>query len=454
MKKTKTCIAFLTAALLLLSTAACAGGGASSEAATTPAAPAATQAPAADAPADDAASEAAASGEGQTIQLWHIHTGANRADPIAAGAAAFEAETGAKVEITVLENDPYKTKLRTVISSGDAPDVFHSWGGGWLKAFVDEGLVVDITEPIQGWKDQLSEAGIGMVTFNDKVWASPIISSSTPLYYNKAMFDEYGLTLPTTWAEMETVASTLIDNGIIPFAEANLTKWPGAQHFVLLSMRIGGPDIFQKAVDGVVTFEDPAFIKAGEMLQKMVDDGWFPDGVNALNWDTGDSRQMMYSGQAAMILQTSGFVSTCKDENMDFYNNNLAIGSYPAVDGGVGVVTDVLAGSNAFSVSSNSANPELAIRLLEVMSTNDEVQQGLADGGTLGAKGGLTYTDPPIQAVADSLVNATFQQNFIDQTLDPEMGEKHKDTCQALFGKTMTPAEAAAEMQALYDSLY
>ena len=31
------------------------------------------------------------------------------------------------IEITVLENEAFKTKLTTVMQSGDSPDIFQSW---------------------------------------------------------------------------------------------------------------------------------------------------------------------------------------------------------------------------------------------------------------------------------------------------------------------------------------
>ena len=114
------------------------------------------------------------------------------------------------------------------------------------------------------------------------------------------------------------VCETLKSKGVIPFALGNKSKWPGAQHFVHLSMRLGGGDIFQRALDGKVKFTDPSFIKAGEMLQSMVDKGYFPAGVNGINYDTGGSRMMFYTEQCGMILQTSGFLSNCKAENAGF----------------------------------------------------------------------------------------------------------------------------------------
>ena len=299
------------------------------------------------------------------IVFWHHNTGDNRRIPIQEGVDEFTAANpGVTVEVDVIANDVYKTQLRTAMAGGDGPGVFHSWGGGWLQAFVREDLVVDITEAAQGWAHNFSAAAVGMVSFDGGMWAVPYINSATFLYYNKEMFDRLGINPPNTFAELEHVAETLIANDIVPFAEANLTRWPGAQHFVFLSMRIGGPDIFQRAIRGDVDFDHPAFIQAGEMVQDMVNRGWFPDGVNGMNWDTGESRMMMYSEQAGMILQTSGFIASAFNENPDWFPN-LGIHQYPAIAGGDGKQTDMLAGVNALSVSKFAENPTAAVGLIE-----------------------------------------------------------------------------------------
>jgi raffinose/stachyose/melibiose transport system substrate-binding protein len=350
----------------------------------------------------------------------------------------------------VYENDPYKTKIKTV-SGDEFPDVFHTWGGGWLKSFVDAGLVEDITEVSKTWADKVSADALRFNSFDGKVYGSPYVNTSTPLYYNKALFDKYGLAFPATWEEMENACATFIANGVIPFALGNRSKWPGAQHFVYLSMRLGGPDIFQRALDGKTTFTDPAFIKAGDMLIDMVNKGWFPDGVNGINYDTGGSRMMFYTEQCAMIVQTSGFITSCKAESPAFYEEKLAIGMYPAIDGN-GKNTDLLAGENAFSVASTSKNKEMAIKLVEFMSTDLQFQQDMAEAGRVPALLGVQAVDAHSASVQQQIADASYMQNFIDQTLSPALAEVHKDTVQALFGGTMTPREAAEEMQRSFEA--
>jgi raffinose/stachyose/melibiose transport system substrate-binding protein len=386
------------------------------------------------------------------LNLWHVQTQEASKLAIENAAKRFEAANpGIKVTVSVYENDPYKTKLKTV-TGDEFPDVFHSWGGGWLKSFVDAGLVLDITDAAKAWESNVSADAMRFNTFDGKRYGSPYVHTSTPIYYNKALFEKYNLKFPETWTEMERACDTFIKNGVIPFALGNRSKWPGAQHFVYLAMRLGGPDIFQRALNREISFTDPAFIKAGDMLIDMVKKGWFPAGVNGINYDTGGSRMMFYTEQCAMIVQTSNFLTACKSENPDFYNTRLEVGLYPAIEGSPGRNTDLLAGENAFSVASSSKNKDMAIKLVEFMSTDLRFQQDVAEAGRLPALLGVNAVDNHSAAAQQQIAGASYMQNFIDQTLSPALGEIHKDTVQALFGGTMTSRQAAEEMQKNFDA--
>jgi raffinose/stachyose/melibiose transport system substrate-binding protein len=103
--------------------------------------PAATEAPATQAPA---ATEAPA--EKVTVTWWHITTkdpGLTDWQKMADDYMA--AHPNVNIEITVLENEAFKTKLTTVMQSGDPPDIFQSWGGGAFNQQIEAGLLKDIT---------------------------------------------------------------------------------------------------------------------------------------------------------------------------------------------------------------------------------------------------------------------------------------------------------------------
>ena len=67
-----------------------------------------------------------------------------RADFQAIADAYTAGPPNVKINITVLENEAFKTKLAA--TPADAyPDLFQSWGGGTMAAQADAGLLQDIT---------------------------------------------------------------------------------------------------------------------------------------------------------------------------------------------------------------------------------------------------------------------------------------------------------------------
>lgn len=65
----------------------------------------------------------------------------------------------------------------------------------------------------------------------------------------------------------------------------------------------------------------------------------------------------------------------------------------------------------------------------------------------MSAVAGIEPKDELVKRFFDITESATHIQMPYDQTLPPELGEKHKDTTQAIFGLDMTPEEAAKQME-------
>ncbi|NMB60493.1 MAG: extracellular solute-binding protein, partial [Chloroflexi bacterium] len=80
------------------------------------------------------------------INWWHITTSdPGKTDWQNMADAYMKDHPNVEIKITVLENEAFKTKLTTVMQSGEVPDIFQSWGGGGLSEQIDAGLLKDIT---------------------------------------------------------------------------------------------------------------------------------------------------------------------------------------------------------------------------------------------------------------------------------------------------------------------
>lgn len=401
-------------------------------------------------------SSSGSKGEAKTLSLWTNNKDKAIVGIMEEAAAKFEAETNVKVTFTFMENDPYKTKLKTVMGSGEAPDIFHSWGGGWLHQFVQEGQVLDITDKVADFKDELPESVWGLDTFDGKIYGVPNSLAGSALFYNKAMFDRLNLTAPTTWSELEEVANTLKANDIIPFSLGNKSSWPGAINYIYLALRYGGGQVFQDALarNGKHGFDDISYVKAGEMTQKMVNEGWYPEGANGINYDTGGSRMLFYTEKAGMMVMTTGLIANAKNENIDFYNNNLDLIPFPAIEGGEGAADEVICGNNAYSISTNCEYPDEAIAFLKYFSTDIDINTRLAnEGGVLVAAKGVKVEDAKLQKAIDIQINSSYMQNYYDQALPTELGQLSLDATQGLYGLAITPEGAAQSIEDLAKEL-
>jgi raffinose/stachyose/melibiose transport system substrate-binding protein len=135
MKKTATSLT--VSSMLLL--AACGGA--------TPAAtgPAGKQDTPAAKPADTkAAADAGKSGEKKTLEFWYIDPGDKEKVYLEAVERFKKKHPNVEVKTLQTPNDTYKQKFAVAMSGGNPPDVFHSWGGGWLKEFVNQGNVLTL----------------------------------------------------------------------------------------------------------------------------------------------------------------------------------------------------------------------------------------------------------------------------------------------------------------------
>ncbi|MCT2537012.1 extracellular solute-binding protein [Aquibacillus koreensis] len=384
--------------------------------------------------------------EDVTLTLWHIEDGPS-GEAIEAAVDRFEEKNpGVTVEVSQQENDPYKSKLVVAMGGGNPPDVFSSWGGGWLEQFVNAGQVKEITNDID--QDIYVEAALSASTYGEKVYGAPIGMAVVPVFYNKEIFADLGIEEPETFDDLTAIVETLKENDIIPFTLANQSKWTGSFYLMYLAERMGGPDLFSEAYNRTGRgFDDEAYIEAGHKLQELVEMEAFPEGVNGMNYDTGQSRQLLYSGKAGMQVMGNWLVNNVRDEMPEF-EEKLGFFLFPAIEGGQGAKNHIVGGvSPVFSVSESSEHQDLATELVKELASLETSTQMANTAGDISAIKGVEYEDPYVQEISDVLESSEAMQTYYDQTLPPELAQVHLDTTQALIGLSMTPEEAMAKVE-------
>lgn len=419
--------------------------------AATEAPPAATAVPPAATEAPPPATEAPA--EKVTITWWHIQVADDQKALWQQLTDDYMAtHPNVNIEITVLENEAFKTKLTTVMQSGDPPDIFQSWGGGTMNEYANAGLLKDITADLDkdGWRDTFSPGALGVYSYQGKNYGVPRDMGAVGFWYNKDLFTQAGITNPpATWTELLEDVKIFKAAGITPIALGEGDKWPGAFWWEYLAVRIGGKAAFDAAYSHKGAFTDAPFVEAGAKLQELIALEPFADGFLGLSWP--DEQVQMASSKAAMDLMGQWAPGAFKDASVDKKGLGDKLGwfPFPAVEGGAGDPADALGGGNGFVIGKNA--PPEAVDFLKFLSSVDsqiaQAKIGLSVPVVKGAEVGLT--DPMLVLVQKGAAAAKYFQLYYDQAMPPAVGSVVNDSVQGIFAGTLTPEQAA---QAIEDS--
>ena len=386
-----------------------------------------------------------------TLEIWHVQNTQKGPECVERAVDRFLKDNPSmKVNIVVVANDVYKQRLAVAAASGKMPDCFFSWSGGPMYEYVNDKLIVDLTPYMNAnnYKDRILDGAIAQGTYQGKIWGIPTMNVAVAMvFYNKEIFQRLNLRVPATIRELEAVCDRLKANGITPFSLANRTQWTGSMYFMYLATRKGGVQSFVNAVDGSGSFTDPAFVYAGEKIQEWVKKGYFLPGFNGLDWDSGQARAPMYRGETAMLIMGSWFISQARGEDANFFSN-MGMFRFPGDEQGAGDPNTLVGtlGDNFYHVSSSSKNPAKAFELLTHLIDDEAIVDFLDDGKILPVKG-IDISDPMLAELFAMVQEAPDVQLWYDQSLSSDAAQVHLITSQEIFGLTLSPADAAQQLQ-------
>ncbi len=390
-----------------------------------------------------------------TIVWYHITTAENQKVVWQKLADEYHtAHPNVTIQITVMENEAFKTKLTTLMQSGQPPDIFQSWGGGGMNAYATAGLLKDITADLDAnggaWRNTFSPGALAVYSYKNKSYGVPWDMGMVGFWYNKALFAKAGIANPpATWADLLADIKALKAAGITPIAVGEGDKWPGAFWWEYLATRMGGQAGFNAASSRTGAFTDAGFVQAGQKLQELLALQPFQSGFLGATW--GDEATAMGNGKAAMDLMGQWAPGAFNDNSPDKKGIGADLGwfPFPSVEGGAGAATDALGGGNGFAIGKNA--PPEAIDFAKYLTRAESQSQCAAAGFCVpvvkGGEAGLT--DPLLKAVQQGAAAAKYFQLYYDQYLPPAMGSVVNDNVQGIFAGTLTPEKVA---QAIEDS--
>ncbi|HET7615472.1 MAG TPA: extracellular solute-binding protein [Bacillales bacterium] len=192
-----------------------------------------------------------------------------------------------------------KAVLSTRMQGGDPPSTFQVHGGAELFQWVNAGKMSPLDKLYEknDWKGKFPQKVIDMNSQNDHVWGVPMdIHRGNVIFYNKEIFDKYGIQPPKTFDDFFAVAEKLKAKGVTPLALGDKNVWPATMLFENILLGTLGPDKYAKLWTGDLPFDSDGVRQAAETFKKML--GYTNSGHSSLAWQ--DATQLVIDGKAAM----------------------------------------------------------------------------------------------------------------------------------------------------------
>ena len=128
----------------------------------------------------------------------------------------------------------------------------------------------------------------GRVYGDGKMYTLPVVRSTEALYYNKTFFEKHGLTVPTTWDEMETVCRQIreLEPTCIPLGYDSEANW-----FITMCEQSGSP--YTSTEGDKFLFDNDvnkAFVKRFQ--------GWYKDKLVTTQELSGGYTSALFTGES------------------------------------------------------------------------------------------------------------------------------------------------------------
>lgn len=335
------------------------------------------------------------------------------------------------VKVTI-EEIPWpnrEERLLTALAANEGPDVFYIIPD-MLTQFAHKGVLEPLDDYLDGYdKDDFNESALLAATFEDKVYALPVLQGVMGMYYNTDLVKEVGgdpEKLPTNWDEYLELAEKakkkdkfigVFEGGNAP----NMAVYP-------YIWQAGGRVIDD---EGKVRVDEAESVAAYEHINTLYEKGFVPkDSVSAPS-----QFEIFRAGKSLSYFGDSQLVATLRAEEPDF-----AWGVGPMLESKEKVSYGT---TGMYTVPSNSKNKAAAAEFVKFMASKENIE----------TFNEITQYIPPRQSAAKIFDGDDILKELVEQAKDTrpgvihpigrEIGQNMTASIQAMLSGELKPKEAA-----------
>ncbi len=292
---------------------------------------------------------------------------------------AFNEEYAGEIKIQVEEQTDYvayRDKIRTLVTTGNAPDIFLIESPDDATSFAQSGNLLEMTPYVDdAWKDSFNAGVIDSALVDGKLYSVPFEVAYWPVIYNTELLSAAGYDeFPKTYDELWECCEALVANGVTPF-----TLMTGENAYTTMlwnsqaAIAVGGQE-------GATTLEGDAPIEAAEIIEKM----FTYTTSDAIGSTAVVSRGHFMNERTAIYMNGPWIFGRFAEEGAEGFEDKIALATAPTVDGGAGEEGFVMSNTQqriAFGAQEDPAKAEAAAEFLKYITQKEWIEKFTVESG-------------------------------------------------------------------------
>lgn len=253
----------------------------------------------------------------------------------------MDAHPNVVIEVEALDSSSFPTKFKAYLMANELPDIFFNYNTpAWMDPLFEAGVLEPFSDEMIESLNFVSGANAPYIK-DGVTYSLSTQNTAWVLYYNKDLFAEHNVAVPTTYDELLAAAKVFKDAGIIPVAIAGVDGWPVTKWATAVLGQVAGSNasqLIRSSIDNE-DFSDPAWL---ESFQLGARDAQELFGYGFETCDYATSQNMFMNGKAAMWWMGSWEMGITPDFNVGAFafpqvsaEGDGALLAY--ADGGIGV---------------------------------------------------------------------------------------------------------------------
>ncbi|HEX8917605.1 MAG TPA: ABC transporter substrate-binding protein [Chloroflexota bacterium] len=285
------------------------------------------------------------SASGLTLHIWY-----STDDPVERAwsqqlAHRFEsAHPNVQVRLSDYSFEDLNTKLQLALTAGNAPDLAYvTPRGPGIPTYLAAHRLLDLTADARrgGWSQRL-HSGL-LAQYNQPFWymgvprghivAVPTSLAAAGIMVNTRLLHRLHLSVPVSLQSFEADLARAKATGLTPIGMGNADGWLGDDWYLTLVNALVPPSSLEpeQRLDPRFSFQRPAFVRAGTILQRWANAGYFTHDFGGLDAQEGVD-QFFHGTTLFQLISSSENSQIVTDQQ----TTHVPIGvfAFPRVHGG------------------------------------------------------------------------------------------------------------------------